>query len=80
MNEILEKILEELQFHTKLLEGIFGHLDQKRHDSQSAKIDLSSHLNDLKKMIIQHQAIKDNPELAAIINNALSPLIKGGVQ
>jgi len=80
LNEMLKKILDELELQTKILNGIFDHFDRNRHDSGLAKNQLSSQIDGLKKMIMQHQAVKENPELAALVNNALSPLIKGGGQ
>lgn len=72
MKKILQDILKELKYQTKLMEDNYHRRDQTVHDSAAAKQMLGQNFTALKKELFKHDLIKNNPELAASINNMMN--------
>jgi len=69
MEQILKEILKELQYQTKLMETLY-----ERKDEQ--KFDMSSQMNNIKKLMLSNPMIQNDPQAAAFINNMMKEVGK----
>jgi len=49
MEELLKKILTELEFHSKLLSELVTGIDEKKHEHQDSKIEINKKIAELSK-------------------------------
>jgi|PlaIllAssembly_1097288.scaffolds.fasta_scaffold491549_2 glucose-6-phosphate-specific signal transduction histidine kinase len=76
LKQFMEKILEELKYHSKLLENVYEALDEKHHHQTTMRQDLSKQYQELMGNIFKHPAFAKSPEL----QNLKDIMIKMGAQ
>lgn len=74
---MLEQILEELKYHTKLLETISMNTEVKPQNN-----DMKNAMKDsmvlLQKQMLSHPALSANPEMKKMMDNIINIIPKGG--
>jgi len=68
---VLEEILKELKYHSKLLEEVYQGLDSHHHHNIEVKQDLKKLYDDMVKSIMQHPGFQKVPELKKIFENMI---------
>ena len=71
--ELLKKILEQLEYQTKLLEAIFGDADAKRHNLAESKKQMGS----MMAGFMNNPFMQMNPEAKELFQNLMSPMLNG---
>lgn len=72
MKEVLEEILKELKYQTKLLEEIVMRPKNPQMDEVQEKMDL------LKKELLKHAGLNQNPDSIKALNKLFNLIPKGG--
>ena len=72
--ELLKEILDQLKYQTKLLEGAFGDVDEKRHTLAESKKQMDS----MVAGFMNNPFIQMNPEAKALFQNLMSPMMDNG--
>lgn len=75
---MLEKILKELQYQTKLLENISMNTEIPKRDNNT-KHAMQKSIEMLQKQILSNPAMDANPDMKEMINNMLNIIPKGGL-
>jgi len=73
MEKILEEILKELQFQTKLLESLSLNQDERKFNAAMAKGQIKSMMANLSS----HPIFKENPIMAGAMTQMFDGLMKG---
>ena len=76
MEEILKQILEELQFHTKLLESMVENRDENRFNAEKTQASMTEAITMMQKETLNHPSIKNNPETMKLVSNMLNMIPK----
>jgi hypothetical protein len=77
----LKKISRTLEIHGRMLETLIDSEDQRRHASQSAKMDVSNQVSGVFAMLQNNPIFKDNPELLNMFegfNSAMRNPVRNG--
>jgi len=74
---MLEKILEQLKYQTKLLETISMNTEipPQNNDIKNA---MKNSMDLLQKQMCDHPAFKNNPEIKGMMDNIINMVPKGG--
>ena len=69
---ILEEILKELKYHSKLLEEVYQGLDSDHHHNIEVKQDLKKLYEDMMSNFMQHPGVQKVPELRKMFETMIA--------
>lgn len=72
LKPILEEILKEMKYHSKLLEEVFQALDERHHHNIEVKQDLKKLYEDMIGNLLKHPGFQKSPELKKVFENMVA--------
>ena len=76
MKEILEKILEETKYQSKLLEDLFHQRDESRANSQEMKKRVKGQMDVLFEQMKNMPGMQDNPQAMDMLTKIMGGIVK----
>jgi len=67
MEEILEEILKELQYQTRLMENIYHKKDESNHQ-------LNDHINTIRNMVLSNPMVSKDPNALKMLTQMFESL------